>query len=226
MIAHKHLFGFVGKPHRRNVILVRHIGGEFPEQHNDVFAAFAKRRQRNLNGSQPVVEVFAEFTFFHQPDQIAVGGGNDAHIGFLDFGGAHFDIFAVFQYPQQSHLGGQGEFGHFVQEKRSLVGHFEIAAPAGNGSGKRALFVPEQFAVDGAFGDGAAVDGKIGAVFAGRKMMDDFGNNFLTRSTFAGNQHGDVGGGYTDGPSNGLLQFGRLPDDAEALFDALNVHLL
>ena len=88
----------------------------------------------------------------------------------------------------------------------------------------------EEFALDGAFGDGATVDGDEAAallgVFAEAVLVDDAGEDILTHTAFAGDEDAEVGRGHLDGFVDGKEQFGVVADDAVALFYCLYVHLL
>ncbi len=102
-----------------------------------------------------------EFAVGHGLFDVHVGGGHDAHVGFACLAGTDGDKFARFQYAQQPGLCGEGQFAHFVQEECAAVGHFKVALAAVHGSREGSFFVPEQFRVNRALGDGTAVDGQI-----------------------------------------------------------------
>src|SRR5690606_26613827 len=109
------------------LIFVCKIGGELPEQQFDVAPAFPQRRNINRYGAQPVVEVFAEFSFLDLLHQVDVGGGDNANVRLLHLGGSHLDEFTVLQHAEQTGLSAQRHFADFIQEHRSTVGDFEIA---------------------------------------------------------------------------------------------------
>ena len=79
----------------------------------------------------------------------------------------------------------------------------------------------EQFGIDGAFGNSAAVDGYEFVVFASAERVDDPRKNLLAHAALAGKQHSEVGGRHANGGAEGAVEQCRLPDDAEALFDGL-----
>ena len=53
----------------------------------------------------------------------------------------------------------------------------------------------EEFAFDGTFGDGAAVDGDQFLMFAGGVVVDETGEDFLADTTFTGDEDGQIGRG-------------------------------
>ena len=84
----------------------------------------------------------------------------------------------------------------------------------------------EEFGVDGAFGNGSAVDSHVIAVLAGAEFVHDFRKKLLTHTAFAQHQHAQVCAGHLGGDVNGAVHQGRVADDAETLFDALQFHRL
>ena len=78
----------------------------------------------------------------------------------------HANIFACFQHAQQPSLRGERQFAHLVEEYGAFVGGAEISLALVYCAGERAFFMPEKFAVDGAFGYGAAVYCKIFVVLS------------------------------------------------------------
>ena len=53
----------------------------------------------------------------------------------------------------------------------------------------------EDFTFDERLGDGGAVYGDEGTGFAGAEVVEGAGDEFLAGAAFAGDEHGDVGGG-------------------------------
>ena len=73
-------------PHRFLRHRDRRAGGtaqpieEMLDEKRNVFLPLSKRRQVYGNDIEPVVQVLAELPFGYHPDEIAVGGGNHAHV--------------------------------------------------------------------------------------------------------------------------------------------------
>ena len=183
----------------------------------NVVAAVVEVGHFDADRGETVVEVFAETAVFHRFEQVDVGGGHDPDVGFLHRAAADFEKFAGLEHAEQAGLGGEGKFGDFIEEYGASVGLFEITFAGRDGSGEGPFFVAEEFAVDGAFGDGAAVHGYIFLMFSGAELVDYLGEEFFARSAFAGDEHGEVERGHADGPGDGLQQKRRVSDDGKAL---------
>ena len=85
----------------------------------------------------------------------------------------------------------------------------------------------EEFALDGALGDGSAVDGDesptLPHMFAGAVLMDDARKDVLAHAALAGDEDGEVGGGHLDGLVEGHEEFRIVSYDVVALFKSLYV---
>ena len=114
-----------------------------------------------------VVQILAEAAFADGFPEVDVGGCHDADIGPTDLRATHADVLSRFEHSQKSCLSGEWQFTHLVEEDGSLVGRTEIAFALADGSRVGALLVTEEFAVDGALGDGSAVDGEVLLVATG-----------------------------------------------------------
>src|SRR5205814_6198137 len=62
---------------------------EVINQERDVFRTLAQGGQVELDNSQAVVEVVAKFSLFHQVGQVAVAGGDQAHVDLYPLVRAH-----------------------------------------------------------------------------------------------------------------------------------------
>ncbi len=82
-------------------VLAAVLGEEVIHQRRDIFLAIAQRRQRQIDHVQPVVQILAELAFFHQPLQIGVGGGDDAHVHLDGFGRPQRHELALLNHAQQ-----------------------------------------------------------------------------------------------------------------------------
>jgi len=73
--------------------------------------------------------------------QIAVGRGNDAHVGLDRRASANRRVFALLQHAQQTRLRLQRHVADLVEEQRAALGLFEPADAAVRGAGKGAALV-------------------------------------------------------------------------------------
>ena len=217
-VGEQRALGFLGELYGRHVVFLGKVGGKFAEQQQDVVAAVAQRRQFDGHRAEPVEEVFPETSFGNGFPHVDVGGGDDAHVGFLHLRRTHLYELAVFEHAQQTGLRGHGQLAHLVEEDGTAVGLLEIALAVGQGTGKRPFFVAEEFRVDRSLGYGTAVHGDITAVFAGAVGVYYLRKGFLTRTAFAGDEDRQVGRGDLQGAAHGAQQARAVADDAEALF--------
>ena len=79
----------------------------------------------------------------------------------------------------------------------------------------------KQLRVDGALGDGTAVDGEILLAATGRVVVDDTGNDLLTHTTLAYNKHTEISRSHLQGYVEHLVQRLTVSNDIIPLLDAL-----
>ena len=227
-VVHEVLAGVFGKEDGRHVVFLGHVGGEFAEEEGNVVDAFAKRRDVDGDLLQTVVEVFAEMAVADSGYEVDIGGGYNSDVDFERSGGAYGDDFAIFKYAEKLDLHGQWEFADFVEEDGAAVGFLEVALAGTVGAGKGSFDMAEEFALDGALGDGSAVDGDesptLPHMFAGAVLVDDARKDVLAHAALAGDEDGEVGGGHLDGLVEGHEELGVVADDIVSLFYSLNIH--
>ena len=118
-----------------------------------------KRRGRELDHVQAVVEIEAETAGRHLAGQIAAGGGDDPHVDGNAAMAAHRDHRPLLDDAEQLGLEFEAEFPDFVEEDGSAVGRAEAAQRVAVGPGKRPLDVAKELAGKQRCGNGGAVDG-------------------------------------------------------------------
>ena len=176
------------------------------------------------DGVQPVIKVLAETAFLDGQRQVDVGSSYDSDVGLHHLGATYADEFAVFEHTKQSCLGREGQLTDLVQEEGAFVGNLEVTFALAHGTSESAFLVAEEFRVDGAFGDGTAVHGKVLAVLTRAVLVDDLRKHVLTRAALARDEHGEVGGGHLCCDADGAVQLRVGADDAEGPFYCLYVH--
>src|SRR2546426_5702921 len=105
---------------------------------------------------------------------------------------------------QELDLQGQRHLGDLVEEKRPPLGALDEPALGVLGAGEGPLDVAEEFALEEAFRDRAAVDPDEGAPRPAAVTVDDAGDDFLARAGLA--QKADRGVGLGD--AGDLIQQG------------------
>ena len=87
--------------------------------------------------------------------------------------------------------------------------------------------MPEEFAVDGAFGYCSAVDGYVAFFCSCAVVVYDFGEVVLADTIFTGDEYGEVGGGDFECDFDGAVEHGVAANDFVAVFDGLyDVHIV
>ena len=224
IIVFEQLIGIGGEANERHLILFGELRYELAEKQWDVVFSVTQRGHLNLYHVESIEQVHTEAPLLYSTLEVDVGSSHYAHVGVLHLLAAHLDILSFFQYAQELRLRSERQLGHLIEEERALVGQLEIALAVGFGIGKRALDMAEELGVAGAFGQRATVDGKKLIMFARGEVMDDMGENVLTRTVFARNQHVEVGFGHLNGYLDISIQNSVVADNPVALLDDLCVH--
>jgi len=136
---------------------------------------------------QPVIKIFPENTFGDPLLEIPVGGRQDADI--RGDGGPAADALhlPVFDDPEDLSLGRQGHVAHLVEKDGPALGLFQFSDSFLHPGGDT-LFNAEDLALEDRLRDGRAVQGDKGPAAPGAFIVDGSGNEFLTRSRFAGDE--------------------------------------
>ena len=145
--------------------------------------------------------------------QVAIGGGDQAHIGADGARAAQALELALLQHAQQLGLQLERNLADFVEEHGAAVGQLEAADALRDGAGERALLVAEQFAFQQAGGNGGAVQLDEGALPARAEVVDGARHQFLAGAGFAVDQHGGIGGRHGLHLLEHGLQRAALADD-------------
>ena len=110
---------------------LRHLGEEVVHELRDVLAALAQRRELDVDDREAEVEVLAEGALVDHLAQVAVGGGEHAHVDLDDLVAADALDLAVLEHAQQLGLQVEVELADLVEEDGAALGLLEAAAAAG-----------------------------------------------------------------------------------------------
>ena len=146
----------------------------------------------DIDGGKAEIQVLAETAFADGLFEVDVGGCHDAHIDLLDLARTHADDFARLEHAQQLGLDGHGQVAHLVEEDGAAVGFLEISLSLTYGTRVCALDMAEEFRVDGAFGQAAAIDCDALLETSARAVVEYLVEEILACAIFAGHQHGYV----------------------------------
>ena len=163
-------------------------------EHGDIARAVTQRRGKDRENLEPIKEIAAKLLFGDHLCQIAIGGGDQANIDVDGAGATEALDFPFLQSAQKLGLQVEREFADFIEEERALVREFEAAHFAGDGSGKRALLVAEQLALDQAGRNGRTVELDKGALAARTEPVNGARQQFFAGAGLALDEDGGVGG--------------------------------
>ena len=166
--------------------------GEFAEYQVNVLAAFPEWGDVQVDDRKTVVEVFAEPPVGNCLPHVAVCGGDNPDVCLSDLARAYRQEFVRFKHAEQADLHLQGQFAHLVEEERSAIGGGKVAFAVLHASCICPLDMSEEFAFDGSFGNGAAVDRQVFPVGTWAEVVDDARDDFLSHTVFALYQYGKV----------------------------------
>jgi len=120
---------------------------------------------------------------------------DDADVDLDRLGAADAVDLALLDGSEQLGLQAGIHFADFVEQQGTAIGFFELADTPGDGAGKGALLMTEQFRFQQVFRNGGAVHRDERLVVAQGFAMDIAGQHFLTRAAFAGHQDGGFAAG-------------------------------
>src|SRR5206468_7395532 len=208
------LFGMsFGETRRRTIHFTGGQADKVRGKLGDVFATLAQRWDIEGKHDDPIEQILPETAGGHFFFQIAVGGGNNAHVDLARARVADAFNFLLLQDPQQLGLHGQRDFPNLVEKERAAVGEFEPPGLVAHRARERAAHVPKEFAFEKILGDGATVDLDERSAFARAVVMDSPSDELFARAAFASDEHGGLGGSHELDLLHHLLQTGTLPDD-------------
>src|SRR5579859_947449 len=189
---------------------------EVPGQRLDVERTLAQGRQAQIDDVEAEEQILAERALAHFVLEIAVGGGDDAHIHLHRRIAADAVDLAFLQGAQQFGLQARVHFRYFVEQQGAAGGFLELAEAAGHGAGEGALLVAEQLAFQQILGDRRAVHRDEALARAPALAMDETGHQLLTGAGFARNHDRRVGGGDLLGHAQNIAHHRIAEDDRMA----------
>ena len=168
-------------------------------ERQDVAGAFAQRRNAQGEDGEAVVEVLAKAPGGDFRGQVAVGGGEDAHVEGNRFAAAEALDFLFLQHAQELGLQRERHLGDFVEQQRAVLRLLELAGLGGARAGEGAFLVAEEGGFEQVLGDGGAVDGHERPVVPRGVAVNESGIDFLAYARFAFEEHRGVGLGHAFG---------------------------
>ena len=128
------------------------------DRQRNVVLALAQRREKDVDDVQAVVEVLAEPPVLDHLPQVAVRGGDDAHVDLDRVHAAEPHELALLHHAQQLGLGLGRDVADLVEEDAALVGEIAEALLRIDRAGEGALHVPEERGLEQVGREVAGVD--------------------------------------------------------------------
>src|SRR5512137_2954561 len=123
-----------------------------------------------------MVKVTAKATVTHGLFQVAVAGGDDAHVGLQEPAAANALKLTRLKHAQHLRLGFEGQLAHFIQEEGAAVSLLETAHAARHGARASAFLVDDKLAFDQCLWQAGAIDRNEQALLAVAVAMDSAGD--------------------------------------------------
>ena len=177
--------GVVGEGVDALAVLLGVAAEEEEGQLGDVADALAERGDLQGDHVEAVVEILAEEALGDALAQVAVGGGEDAHVDLEGLVAAHALEGALLEEAEQLDLGGQRDLAHLVEEDGAAGGQLEAPLAAGDGAGERALLVAEELALQQGLAERRAVEAHQRRLGAGAGAVDHLGDQLLAGAGLA-----------------------------------------
>src|ERR1043166_1921612 len=184
---------FVGEVERGAVEALAEEREEVLDERGDVFAPPAQGGDVERDDVEAVEEVCAEAPLPHVFGEVAVGGGDDAHVRLAVARRTDAAEAPLFEEAQELDLNLRRHLADLVQEKRRAVGGFDQSALGGGRAGEGPALVAEELRLEERFGERRAVDGDDGRVGARRARVDEAREHVLASPRLARDDDRGVG---------------------------------
>jgi hypothetical protein len=187
------------------VVLLDEAAQEVLGEQQGVAAAQAQRRQLDVHDVEAIIKVLAEAALADVLGEVAVGGGDEAHVDLDRLAAADALEGPLLQHAQQLHLHGGRDLADLVEEEGAAVGLLEATLASAVGAGEGALLVAEQLALQQGLGERGAVEGDEGLGRPRSERVDGAGQLALAGAALAGEQDGGPRSGDLLGEAIDLL---------------------
>ncbi len=163
----------------------RELAEKVRRQRQDVFLTLAQRRQEDGKDIEAVKEVAAKAALRHHPLEVAVGGGDDAHVRPQRLHAAQTLEDPFLEHAEQLGLRQERKLAHLVQKKGAPARQLEASLARLGRAGERAALVAEKLAFDQGLRKGRAIEGNERPPGARAGRVDGPGGQFLARARFS-----------------------------------------
>ena len=154
----------------------------------NIGAALAQRRHRDSQHVQAEKKIFAESAGCDGFREIGIGERHQARVHAQRLRAAQPLEGALFEHAQELGLHAGRERGHFVEDDRAALRHFEAAGLARHRAGESAAFVAEKFGFDELGRKAGAINFQKGRVAARAVLVNPARELIFARTAFAGDE--------------------------------------
>src|SRR6266704_433683 len=132
----------------RYIVLARINRQKMLQQHGDILAPLAKRRQGDLHRSDSKQQILTQYFLVRQLGGRAVGCRDEPDVYWRGARRSDWDYFAPFEHCQELALQVQRQVADFIQEQCPAVGSENASGAVGIRPGECATPVAEQLALE------------------------------------------------------------------------------
>ena len=201
------------------------LADEEPDEKRNVASALAQRWQLDREDVETIVEILAELAVAYRLAQIAVGGGDDAHVGLDGLVAPDALELVLLQDAQDLDLCLLGHLPDLVEEDGAAVGQLESADAALHRARERASLVAEQLGLEQRGGQRRAVELDERAIMPLAVEMDRARDQLLTGTRLPGDQDRGVGARHPSHFFERLEERWAGPHDLLEIVDRLDLFL-
>ncbi len=168
---------------------------EVLRQHRDLFRPLPEGRDHDLDDIQAVVEIFPEATCRHRLLEILVGRSQHPHVDLHGGAAADPGELTVLEHVEQLALERGVQVPDLIEKDGSAIRGLELADLELVGAGEGPALMAEQLALEELARHRGTVDLDEGARLAHRRVVDRPGDDVLSGTRLAADEHGDVDAG-------------------------------
>ncbi len=159
----------------------------------DAVGPFPQRRARSARHVEPEQEVVAKFARGDGRIEIAVGGGDQPHVGRAGARFADAFVALLFEKAEQLGLKLEGQLADLVEEQSAPLGRGDLALGIGDSSGERAAGMAEERAFEQFGAQARAAHRDKGPLGPAAPGVDRPRQHALARAALSPDQHDRVG---------------------------------
>ena len=169
----------------------RHLVHRVLQENRDLSPSLSQRWHLNREGTEPIVQIFPQFSFRECLVDVGAGRRQDTNVNRSGLVAARTKQHFILQNLHDSGLQGHWHFGDFVEENRALLGAFDFSE-TGPATVHDASLIAEQFVFEKVRRHVRAVHFEELEPGANRQLVDQSGNGILAAPTLPEDKHRNI----------------------------------